>query len=126
MNSLQNQYLLNFPPYSLDKNDVRLNTQIQPRPSNPLQTIEITFVVDGISQEFNETFSIKFASLDLTDASLFPNGAPVTLQNFSGTIIDQDSKLMINICINFVITALQELNLSSQGTTTDKVNDLVP
>ena len=72
--------------------DVFASPRVQPRATGPLQSFQITLTVDGISQEFNETFSIEFTGFDLSDFFLFPDGAPVTVNSLQGTIIDQDSK----------------------------------
>ena len=69
-------------------NDVQASSHIRPHPTEPLQEIKITIRLDGISQEFNETFSIEFAHIDF----LFAVGGPVTAHSLNGTIIDQDSE----------------------------------
>ena len=71
--------------------DVSASPRVQPRATEPIRSFQITLTVDGISQEFNETFSIEF-SFDLSDSFLFPDEVPATVNSLQGTIIDQDSK----------------------------------
>ena len=72
--------------------DVFASPRVQPRATEPIRSFQITLRVDGISQEFNETFSVEFTDFDLNDFFLFPDEAPVTVNSLQGTIIDQDSK----------------------------------
>ena len=78
--------------YLLGARDVSISPRIQPRATEPLRSFQITLTVDGISQEFDETFSIEFSQVDLTDFFLFPDEAPVTINSLEGTIIDQDGE----------------------------------
>ena len=77
----------------LDARDVSASPRVQPRPTDPIRPFQITLPVDGISQEFNETFSIELTGFDLGDVFLFPD-ALVTVNSLAGTIIDQDSKYL--------------------------------
>jgi hypothetical protein len=75
-------------------NDITSSTQIRPIRNIPLLQITLTYRLDGISQEFNETFSIEF---DLTpgNSNFFPERSvfsDVTIEQFNGIIIDQDSE----------------------------------
>ena len=79
-------------PTLLGAGDVTISPRVQPRATEPLQPFQITLTVDGVSQEFNETFSIEFPGLDFDDIFLFPSEAPVTISRLEGTIVDQDSK----------------------------------
>ena len=79
----------------LGVSDVSASPQVQPSAAEPLQTFEITLRVDGISQEFNETFSIEFTGFNLDDLFLFPTAVPVNNTSLQGTIIDQDGKFYI-------------------------------
>ena len=75
----------------LGARDVSASPRVQPHATEPIQRFQITLTVDGISQEFNETFSIEFTGFDLNDIFLFPD-ALVTVNSLEGTIVDQDSK----------------------------------
>ena len=81
--------------YLLGMRDVSASPRIQPRVSEPLRSFQIELTVDGISQEFNETFTIHIIGVDLDNSFLFPDEAPVTVNHLDGTIIDQDSKLSL-------------------------------
>ena len=78
--------------FCLGARDVSASPRVQPRATGPLQSFQITLTVDGISQEFNETFSMELTGFDLTNFFLFPDEAPVTVNSLQGTIIDQDSE----------------------------------
>ena len=78
--------------YLLGPGDISASPLIQPRANQPIRTFQITFTVDGISQEFNETFSIELG-FDINDFFLFPIGVTPTVNELTGTIIDQDSEL---------------------------------
>ena len=86
--------------YALDPctgaSDVTASRQLTALPISPLGTASITLQVDGVSQECNETFSIEFTGLDLTDTFLFPPGVPVTVNHLNGTIIDGSRKWWLN------------------------------
>ena len=75
--------------------DVSASPQVQTSAAEPLQTFQITLRVDGISQEFNETFSIEFTGFNLDDPFLFPTAVPVNNTSLRGTIIDQDGKFYL-------------------------------
>ena len=70
-------------------NDVTASNYIRPSQSRPLQTCAIGLKLDGISQEYNETFSIKFVGLNYVS---FAPEAPVTIDYLNGMVVDQDSK----------------------------------
>jgi hypothetical protein len=75
--------------------DINSSTQIRPDHTFPLAQITLTYRLDGVSQEFNETFSIEF---DLTpnNHSFFPDRSvfsSVAIEQFNGIIIDRDSEL---------------------------------
>ena len=72
--------------------DVSASPRVQPRVTDPLRPIQITLTVDGISQEFNETFSIEFIGFNLEDPFLFPLGVTPTINILTGTIFDQDGE----------------------------------
>jgi hypothetical protein len=71
--------------------DVTTSAQIRPVRAIPLSRITLTYRLDGLSQELNETFSLEVA-LDVDNRAFFPN-SDVTISCFNGTIIDQDSEL---------------------------------
>lgn len=84
------------PPFYLHicagDGDVALtSTRIRVLPNIPLSPVTFTLRVDSISQEMNETFSISFFSLPLSDAGLFPI-PPTNIGRLDGTIIDADGK----------------------------------
>ena len=72
--------------------DIAASPRVQPRATEPLRPFQITLTIDGISQEFNETFSIEFIGFSLGDQFLFPLGATPTINTLTGTIIDQDGE----------------------------------
>ena len=72
--------------------DVSASPQVQLSAAEPLQTFQITLRVDGISQEFDETFSIEITGFNLDD---LPTAVPVNITSLQGTIIDQDSKFYL-------------------------------
>ena len=78
--------------YLLGMKDVSASPQVRPHATEPILTFQIELTLDGISQEFNETFSIYIIGVDLDNYFLFPVEAPVTVNCLEGTIIDQDSK----------------------------------
>ena len=80
-----------YPP-SIGPGDVTASPRVQPRATEPLRPFQITLTVDGISQEFNETFSIEFTGFELDDQFLFPLGETPTLNTLTGTIFDQDGE----------------------------------
>jgi hypothetical protein len=73
-------------------NDIISSAQIRPVRAIPLSQITLTYRLDGVSQEFNGTFSIEF-NLTPDNRAFFPAGLNVTIGIFSGTIIDRDSEL---------------------------------
>ena len=85
---------------ALGPGDVTASLRVQPRATEPLRPFQITLTVDGISQEFNETFVIEFIGFSLGDPFLFPLGATPPINTLTGTIIDVDGefykKLMCN------------------------------
>jgi hypothetical protein len=76
-------------------NDVTAFTQVRLVRVIPLVSVSLTFRLDGISQENNETFSLEY-DIDLDDRDFFPERSvfsDVTIKQFDGIIIDQDSEL---------------------------------
>jgi hypothetical protein len=75
-------------------NDVTTFLQIRTIQAVPLSTIAITYRIDGVSQELNETFSIE-CDLDANNSNFFPDSSEnpdITIGHLNGTIIDQDSE----------------------------------
>jgi hypothetical protein len=57
-------------------------------------TITLTYILDGVSQELDETFSIEY-DLDVNNSNFFPHSSEspdITIGHLNGTIIDQDSE----------------------------------
>jgi hypothetical protein len=75
--------------------DVTAFTQVRLVRVIPLVSVSLTFRLDGISQELNETFSLEYI-LNITDPRFFPERSvfsDVTIEQFDGIIIDQDGEL---------------------------------
>ena len=116
--------------YLLGMKDVSASPQVRPHATEPILTFQIELTLDGISQEFNETFSIYIIGVDLDNYFLFPVEAPVTVNCLEGTIIDQDSKsslllALLTMSIEFSLTnddfrqneanALMEIHIAKDG-----------
>ena len=73
--------------------DITAFTQIRPVRPLPLSQISLTFRLDGVAQEFNETFSIEFENFNADNSSFFPLPSQfpdITIGHLNGTIVDQD------------------------------------
>jgi hypothetical protein len=76
-------------------NDVTTSPFIRPLRAIPLSFISLTYRLDGLSQEFNETFLLEL-DLDVDDSNFFPDSSEfsdITIGRLNGTIIDQDGEL---------------------------------
>ena len=77
------------------RSDFTASTQIRPIRLIPISRITITYRLDGVSQELNETFSIEFGNLDVNNSDLFPHPSEfpdIMIGHLNGTIIDRDSE----------------------------------
>jgi hypothetical protein len=89
--------------FSVGASDITSSAQIRPVHAIPLSQITLTYRLDGVSQEFNETFSIEF-SLTPDNRAFFPDRSmfsDVTIEQFNGIIIDRDSECMSPIFFFF-------------------------
>jgi hypothetical protein len=72
-------------------NDIISFTQIRLIRNIPLARITLTYRLDGVSQEFNETFSMEF-NFTPDNRHFFHDSSNVTIGRFHGEITDQDSE----------------------------------
>ena len=61
-------------------------------PGIPLSHVTFTLRVDAVAQEFNETFSIRFPNIPLSNTGLFPTTPVAVFDTLNVTIIDRDGK----------------------------------
>ena len=67
-------------------------------PPTPLSDISFTFINDGIDQENNETFQLRFDTIPSTAARQI-SGEPFAIQDtLSATIIDSDGEFISMPC----------------------------
>jgi hypothetical protein len=82
-----------FASLYVGPNDITSLTQIRLVRGITLAQITLTYRLDGVSQEFNEAFSLEF-NLTQDNRNFFPD-SNVTIEKFNGTIIDRDSELRV-------------------------------
>jgi hypothetical protein len=74
-------------------NDITTFTQLRLVRAIPLAQLTLTYRLDGVSQEFNETFSLRFNFT--SDNRIFFPDSNVTIEIFVGIIIDRDRELRV-------------------------------
>jgi hypothetical protein len=77
--------------FSVGASDITSSAQIRPVHAIPLSQITLTYRLDGVSQEFNETFSMEF-NFTPDNRHFFHDSSNVTIGRFHGEITDQDSE----------------------------------